>query len=48
MKESKASFLRRLRRTAMNLPGSLVTKAIKSIKRRVQLIKDRKGLLIDG
>ena len=46
-KESKVAFLARLRRVALGLPTSVVTKAVKSMKRRCNLIKAAKGNLID-
>ena len=46
-KESKLEFLARLRHTALTLPPSVVTKAVRSMKRRCQMIAEKKGYLID-
>jgi hypothetical protein len=46
-KESKASFLARLRRTARGVPATAVTAAVESMRRRCQGIKKNKGYLID-
>jgi hypothetical protein len=42
-KESKEQYLTRLRRTALGLPTSFVTKAVQSMKRRVELLEAAKG-----
>ena len=42
-KESKAQYLARLRRTAMGLPQSVVTKAVQDMHRRVRLLARAKG-----
>ena len=46
-KESKADFLKRLRRVALTLPTSFVEKAVQSMKRRCRAIKASKGYLIE-
>lgn len=45
-KESEAAFLKRLRRTAMNLPEPLVTKAVGDMQRRMKELVGKKGGLI--
>ena len=47
-KETRAGYLKRLRRTAMNLPASFVSKSIRSLKRRSQALYDAKGGQIEG
>ena len=46
-KESKVRFLKRLRRVALTLPASFVTKAVQSMKRRCKSIEANKGYLIE-
>ena len=46
-KESEVAFLKRLRRTAMNLPQSLITKVVGDMRRRVKDLIDNKGGLIN-
>ena len=45
-RESKSEYLRRLRRTALSLPASVVTKAVGDMRRRVRELVERKGALI--
>jgi len=45
-RESKAEYLRRLRRTALAIPESVVTKAVGDMHRRVQELVEKKGGLI--
>jgi len=42
-KEARATFLARLRRTAMNLPQQFVDDAIGDMKRRCRLVLEAKG-----
>ena len=46
-KETPDAFKRRLRKTALSLPKSLVSRAVGDMKRRLQLIKKAKGGLIN-
>ena len=46
-KETPDAFKKRLRKTALSLPKSLVTRAVGDMKRRLQLIKKAKGGLIN-
>ena len=46
-KESKEDFLKRLRRTALTLPASLVKRAVQSMKRRCKAIQANGGYLIE-
>lgn len=46
-RESQDDFLKRLRATALGLPTSLVTAAVKSMHRRCNQIADAKGFLIE-
>jgi hypothetical protein len=46
-KESKASFLARLRRTACGIPAATVKAAVESMRRRCKQIKANAGYLID-
>ena len=46
-KEARDEFLKRLRSTALKLPTSVVTRAVRDMKRRVGLIKQNVGGLID-
>lgn len=46
-RESKAAFLKRLRRVALALPATFVERAMQSMKRRCKAIKANKGYLID-
>jgi hypothetical protein len=46
-RESKAAFIKRLRATALGLPSSFVTAAVKSMRRRCQQIAGAKGALIE-
>ena len=46
-KESKAEFLRRLRRVALSLPPRLVGKSVRSMRRRCKAIEANGGYLID-
>lgn len=45
-KESREAYLKRLRRVALTLPPSVVKKAVRDMKRRVQELVDKKGGLI--
>eukprot|EP00973_Karenia_brevis_P090775 12404220-Karenia_brevis.AAC.1 len=42
-KESKDQFLKRLRRTALSLPSSVVQRAVMDMPRRLQCIEKAKG-----
>ena len=44
-KESEAAFKSRLRKVALSLPSSVVTKAVKDMRRRAQLLHKAKGRL---
>ena len=44
-KESMVEFKNRLRKTALGLPTSVVTKAVGDMKRRCQIISQNKGQL---
>ena len=46
-KESEEAFKKRLRRTALGLPKSLVSRAVGDMAKRLALIKKAKGGLID-
>ena len=46
-KETKDEFIARLRKTALRLPASVVTKAVKSMKKRCQQLRGAKGFLFD-
>ena len=46
-KESKAEFLRRLRRVALSFSPRLVGRVVRSMKRRCKAIKANGGYLID-
>ena len=46
-KESRPGFLKRLRKTALGLPVSVVRKSVQSMKRRCQHIRQSKGGLIN-
>ena len=46
-KESKADFIKRLRKTAMGLPASVVRKAVEDMQARCKKIDEAKGGLID-
>lgn len=46
-KETKGQYLARLRKTALGLPTAEVTRAVRSMKKRVQLLKAADGGLIE-
>ena len=45
--ESKSDFIKRLRKTAMGLPKSVVRKAVEDMQRRCKKIEEAKGGLFD-
>ena len=48
-KESRKGFLKRLRRTAINLPSSFVSSSIGNLKKRTKLLlKARRGQFPEG
>ena len=42
-KETRATYLKRLRRTALRLPASFCDKSIKDMRRRCRLLFEAKG-----
>ena len=46
-KETKKAYMKRLKNSALNLPGPVVKKAVRDMKRRLVLIKKAKGGLIE-
>ena len=47
-KESRKGYLKRLRRTALNLPTAFIVKSVGSMKRRCEALRKAKGKSIEG
>ena len=47
-KEGRDAYIRRLKRTALDLPADLITKSIMSMKKRCALLRAAKGGQIEG
>ena len=45
--ESRAAFIRRVRRTALGLPRTFINKSVGDLSRRVQLLHEAKGGLFE-
>lgn len=47
-RETRAAFIRRLKRTAKSIPSDMVTKSIESMKKRCRLLAEAEGGQIEG